>query len=159
MDHFESFQISAGDRVEYVLALAVLLACDDARQTAKGPPNKNLDLDGLKRVAIYTKTLATSRHFKTSSKTVVFGSTILCVLTTTTICSHCIIPVLKGDILRKESMSAILSQVKNDKVFTATRCDWLYDAMDPFHIGLVGPQDNAPSLIRLVLRLLHRLQP
>ncbi len=61
-----------------------------------------------------------------------------------------LIPILIGDVLRKESVTAILIQVKNDKSYTEKPARWLFDAMDPFRVGLFSKGVVPLPVIRMV---------
>lgn len=62
--------------------------------------------------------------------------------------NHCgvdiILPVcFSGEILSRDTVTAILIQVKNDTTFDENVRGWLFDMMDPFDINVFS-QGNAP---------------
>jgi hypothetical protein len=64
-----------------------------------------------------------------------------------------VIPVVhsKG-VLSRHNMTAILIQVKNDKNFASVRSN-LFDAMNPFTIGVFDRTRKSPPIIRMVFAL------
>ncbi|KAF9011520.1 hypothetical protein BDZ89DRAFT_1167478 [Hymenopellis radicata] len=64
-----------------------------------------------------------------------------------------LIPVLIGDVLAKENVTAIFIQIKNDKSYTEKPTRWLFDAMDPFCVGLFAKGVVPLPVIRMVFAL------
>jgi hypothetical protein len=65
-----------------------------------------------------------------------------------------VIPILFGNILKPECVSAIFIQVKNDKSFTANVRTALFTAMDPFNVGFFSKGEKAVyPIIRMVFAL------
>ena len=56
--------------------------------------------------------------------------------------------------LGRRNVSAIVIQVKNDRSYSITPIRWLFDAMDPFFVGVVDPSEDEPlPVIRMVFAL------
>ncbi|KZV72595.1 hypothetical protein PENSPDRAFT_649536, partial [Peniophora sp. CONT] len=60
----------------------------------------------------------------------------------------------RGYTVRKSAMSIIIYQVKNDSSYSSNAHVYLFDAMDPFKLGIFGPDDNTTiPVIRIVMAL------
>ena len=65
-----------------------------------------------------------------------------------------VVPVLRGNLLRPRSITAILIQVKNDARFTSHLSRTLFTTMDPFKIDLFSKDGDAfPPILRIVFAL------
>ncbi len=64
-----------------------------------------------------------------------------------------LIPILIGDVLAKENVTAIFIQIQNDKTYAEQPARWLFDAMDPFRVGLFSKGVDPLPVIRMVFSL------
>jgi hypothetical protein len=66
-----------------------------------------------------------------------------------------VIPFLYWDsLLQQENVSAFIIQVKNNQTFQANPCDWVFDLMNPYHIGFFDKNETTPvPIIRMVFAL------
>ncbi|KAJ8474184.1 hypothetical protein ONZ45_g16037 [Pleurotus djamor] len=65
-----------------------------------------------------------------------------------------VIPFLRGHILKKENIGAILVQVKNDERYGDQLNGHLFDTMNPCRLGLCDPEDTLQvPVIRIVMAL------
>ncbi|KAF8918532.1 hypothetical protein CPB85DRAFT_1430237 [Mucidula mucida] len=76
------------------------------------------------------------------------GAAVICA--TNKLAIDLLIPVVIGDVLAKENVTAVLIQVKNNKHYTEKSTGWLFDAMNPFRIGLFAKGVNPLPVIRMV---------
>ncbi|KAF8892397.1 hypothetical protein CPB85DRAFT_245436 [Mucidula mucida] len=79
------------------------------------------------------------------------GAAVICA--TNELAIDLVVPVVIGDVLAKENVTAIFIQVKNDKRYTEKSTGWLFDAMDPFRIGLFSKGVNPLPVICMVFAL------
>ncbi|KAI0316923.1 hypothetical protein OF83DRAFT_1124096 [Amylostereum chailletii] len=68
-----------------------------------------------------------------------------------------IIPVLFGTVLHPDSVSAIIVQVKNDGSYTTTIKEYLFKAMDPFHVGVFSESGGSHFKTRPIIRMVFAL--
>ena len=66
-----------------------------------------------------------------------------------------VIPFLFRDsLLQEENVSAIILQIKNNLGFQSNPCDWIFDMMNPYHIGFFDESETKlVPIIRMVFAL------
>jgi len=66
-----------------------------------------------------------------------------------------VIPFLYwNSLLQQENVSAFIIQVKNNQTFQVNPCDWVFELMNPYHIGFLDKSKTTPvPIIRMVFTL------